>query len=223
MTVTEASPYQAKLSFDSSHTRALAAVPDGKIVLDVGCAAGFLAGTLKNKGCHVTGIDRGAGAPGSNFDEYHQADLNAGPLPVDAGRYDVILLLDVIEHLVNPEAFIERLARSLRGRNEVELIATTGNVAFIAIRAMLLFGVFNYAERGILDRTHTRLFTFSSFRKLFTDAGFEIIETHGIPAPFPLAFGDNAAARGLLALNRLLICISKGLFSFQIFLRVRMR
>ena len=32
---------------------------------------------------------------------------------------------------------------------------------------MLLFGQFNYGKRGILDLTHTRLFTFESFRRLF--------------------------------------------------------
>ena len=55
---------------------------------------------------------------------------------------------------------------------------------------MLLFGSFNYGKKGILDKTHTRLFTFSSFKKL-VGYNFEILETKGIPAPFPLVFKIN--------------------------------
>ena len=39
---------------------------------------------------------------------------------------------------------------------------------------MLLFGQFNYGKRGILDLTHTRLFTFESFRRLFEQGGFRV-------------------------------------------------
>lgn len=219
--MTPSSPYQAKLTFDSSHTRALAAVPNGKKVLDIGCAGGYMAGALKEKGCRVTGIDQGTVSPALGLEAYHQADLSTQPLPVNVGDYDVVLMLDIIEHLSDPESFVERTAQSLEGNTGVELIATTGNVAFIAIRLMLLFGKFDYAARGILDRTHTRLFTFSSFQKLFGEAGFEIVEAHGVPAPFPLVVGDNIFGRLLIALNRVMIAVSRGLFSYQIFLRLR--
>ena len=65
-----------------------------------------------------------------------------------------------------------------------ELILTTPNVAFLGTRLMLLFGQFNYGETGILDRTHTRLFTKSSLRTVVVDAGFDIVEMIGIPAPY---------------------------------------
>ena len=82
---------------------------------------------------------------------------------------------------------------------------------------MLLFGFFNYGNRGILDKTHTRLFTFSSFKQLFINY-FEIHETRGIPVPFPLALGENMFSKLLLKINIFLIKISKSLFSYQIFL-----
>jgi hypothetical protein len=102
-----------------------------------------------------------------------------------------------------------------------EVILSTGNVGFVLTRLMLLLGYFNYGTRGILDLTHTRLFTFSSFRQLLEQAGFQIEEVRGIPAPFPLAVGDNWLGTLLLAINRILIRVSRSLFSYQIFMVVR--
>ena len=82
---------------------------------------------------------------------------------------------------------------------------------------MLLNGFFNYGERGILDKTHTRLFTFSSFKNLFKDY-FEIEKIIGIPAPYPLAIGKNFFSKTLLWINIFFIKISKSLFSYQMIL-----
>jgi hypothetical protein len=84
---------------------------------------------------------------------------------------------------------------------------------------MLLLGHFNYGRKGILDRTHTRLFTFASLRELFEQAGYEIIELKGIPAPYPKALGDNLLGRLLLWINIAFIHLGRGLFSYQIFIR----
>jgi hypothetical protein len=69
-----------------------------------------------------------------------------------------------------------------------------------------------------LDMTHTRLFTFRSFRRLFLQNGFDVLSTSGIPGPYPLALGDNSFARFLTSLNQVAIRIAKGLFAYQIFL-----
>ena len=74
-----------------------------------------------------------------------------------------------------------------------------------------------YRQPGILDRTHTRLFTFRTLRRLLRDAGFQILVMKGIPAPIPKAIGDSRLSRALLRLNQALIRISPGLFSYQIF------
>ena len=102
-----------------------------------------------------------------------------------------------------------------------EVIISTGNVGFFITRTMLALGQFNYGKRGILDVTHTRLFTFASLRRAMEQAGFTITETVGIPGPFPLALGDNALSRVLMGLNRLLIRFSRGVFSYQIMMRAK--
>jgi hypothetical protein len=99
----------------------------------------------------------------------------------------------------------------------VKLLVSTANVGFVVNRLMLLLGQFNYGKRGVLDLTHTRLFTFESFRRLFEQAGFRVVESRGIPGPFPLALGDNRLSRALVRINLMLIWMAKGLFAYQIF------
>ena len=132
---------------------------------------------------------------------------------------DVILLLDIIEHLRNPESFLLRLREKCR--KDTEILISVPNVAFLPIRLMLLFGRFNYGKAGILDKTHIRLFTYSSFRRLLKQGGFVIKKIKGIPAPFPKALGNNFVSRALLKMNRLAIFIFKRLFSYQFFARVK--
>ena len=77
----------------------------------------------------------------------------------------------------------------------LKIIISTPNIAFIVIRIMLLLGKFNYGKRGILDKTHTRLFTFSTLKDLVIQGGFSIISKKGIPAPYPLAIGENLISK----------------------------
>jgi hypothetical protein len=139
---------------------------------------------------------------------------------VEVSEFDQIFLLVVIEHLHDPEAFMEML-RSATGRKRPEIVLTTANVGFFITRFMLFLGHFNYGRKGILDRTHTRLFTFNSLKELFDQTGFKVTEVKGIPAPFPKALGNNWLGRLCISLNQSFIKISKGLFSYQIFLRAQ--
>src|SRR5207245_6074939 len=118
--------------------------------------------------------------------------------------YRYLLLLDVIEHLREPERFLERL-RSQFDYETRTLILTTANVAFIVQRLMLLIGQFNYGKKGILDRTHTRLFTFRGLLHLLRDTGFRVKTVRGIPGPFPKVLGNGVLGRLALWLNLALI------------------
>lgn len=215
--------YNLKLGFESSHTLTLAKVRKGARVLDLGCARGYLGMELRRRGCYVTGIDLFPLDEGVELDAFYQRNLNTDDLPVPFEDFDHVLLLDLIEHLLSPEEFVDKLRRACRYSPDMKLIVSTGNVGFVITRLMLLLGQFNYGRRGILDLTHTRLFTFRTFCRIFEQAGFEVIETRGIPAPIPLALGDGRFARLLLAMNRALIRLSKSLFSYQIFIVLKPR
>jgi hypothetical protein len=143
------------------------------------------------------------------------ADLD-GPFVIDLETFDHLLLLDVIEHLKSPERFLEQLRRQF-GNRPKHVVVSVPNVAFIVQRVMLLFGQFNYGRQGILDRTHTRLFTFRTIRHLLRDHGFRIVRMRGVPVPFEKAFGPGRMARMASWLNGILIRLSKTLFAYQVF------
>jgi glycosyltransferase involved in cell wall biosynthesis len=209
--------YQAKWGFESPHTLAVSRVAPGSRVVDIGCAAGYMAHALRLKHCEITGIDQFPPDETLDLKEFIQFDLNAGGFPVDTGAFDFILLLDIIEHLRSPEAFVDDLRASRSGTRSGTVIASTGNIAFLFTRMMLGLGYFHYGSRGILDLTHTRLFTFATFTELFEQAGYRVTEVRGVPAPFPLALGNNWLSRLMVKANAMLILISKSLFSYQIF------
>jgi glycosyltransferase involved in cell wall biosynthesis len=207
--------YTPKFGYASSHEYALNRVRPDTTVLDICSGPGFMAKELATKGVKTISLDRHIDASArARSHKVIEADVEDFGF-TDSSRVDTVLLLDVIEHLTSPERLLLRM-RNRYCENAPELVITTGNVAFLPIRLALMFGQFNYGRRGILDLTHTRLFTFSSLRRLLTQSGYDVVAVSGLPAPFPLALGNGRLARVLLALNSLLIKVSKGLFSYQI-------
>ncbi|MET0591832.1 MAG: bifunctional glycosyltransferase/class I SAM-dependent methyltransferase [Polyangiaceae bacterium] len=207
--------YDLKLGYDSSHTYALQAVPRGARVIDIGAGPGGMATELVKKGCEVTVVDQYAPKSEIPHISVLKQDLNS-KLEFDVKDQDYILLLDVIEHLRDPERFIEELRAKFDYRPRT-LILTTPNIAFAIPRIMLMLGNFNYGSAGILDRTHSRLFTFRTIRHLLRDSGFKIKEIKGVPAPFPKVLGNGLIGRSVLGINLALMRVSKTLFSYQIF------
>lgn len=215
--------YSPKFSFNSPHSFVLDRIPENSKVLDLGCAGGYVGSALKrNKGCYVAGVDA-VPLQTQSLDRFYLRDLNQGLDGIPVEEYDSVLLLDVIEHVAAPEQFLDRLRAKLSLNPKAELILSTGNIAFIATRLMLLFGQFNYGKRGILDLTHTRLFTFLSLSRTLEQAGFVIREIKAIPAPFPLALGNNVVSKLLLSINTVLNRIAPGLFAYQMIIRAQPR
>jgi glycosyltransferase involved in cell wall biosynthesis len=206
--------YDLKLGYPSSHSWALEAVPADARVLDLGSGPGGLAREFVRKGCKVGVVDQFPVEGVTDVDVVVQ-DLDEPP-QFDVRSYDYLLLLDVIEHLRYPERFFERLRKQFDYQPRM-LVLSTPNIAFVVQRAMLLLGQFNYGKAGILDSTHTRLFTFRGLRYLLRDAGFRIKRIRGVPAPFPKIFGNGVCGRLAVAANLALIRLSRTLFAYQIF------
>jgi glycosyltransferase involved in cell wall biosynthesis/2-polyprenyl-3-methyl-5-hydroxy-6-metoxy-1,4-benzoquinol methylase len=207
--------YALKSGYRSSHSMAIDAVPAHGSVIDLGAGPGGVTKALVEKGCQVGAVDQHPLVGEVGDVRLFLQDLDE-PLIFDTKPYQHILLLDMIEHLRNPELFLQRLRRQFTHEKKT-IIITTANIAFLPERLMLLAGQFNYGKTGILDVTHTRLFTFRSLKRLLRDHGFRIKAMRGVPAPFPKAFGDGPLSRAALALNQALIGLSKTLFAYQIY------
>ena len=214
-------PYVPKFNWRSPHSLAFERIRPDSRVLDIGCAGGYMGAYLaQHKQCHVDGIDAFPIAqPG--YEAFYLHDLNFGLPDLDFEKYTNVLMLDVIEHLTKPEAFLEQLRTALSLNPSTEVMISTANIGFLVTRFMLLIGQFNYGRRGILDLTHTRLFTFGSFERAAKQAGFDVLECIGVPAPVPLAIGENFLSRLLVKIDQALIHLSRGLFAYQIFLRIK--
>jgi glycosyltransferase involved in cell wall biosynthesis len=212
--------YDPKFAFTSSHTMAVGAARPGTHVLDIGCGRGDVSAELVKKRCRVTGMDRHLPPRKPSEMKFIQWDLDRKEFPVNVSQFDQLFMLDIIEHLRRPEEFMDEL-RFATGCKRPELIITTANIAFFATRLMLLLGQFNYGRKGILDATHTRLFTFRSLSELLRQCGYRILEVKGIPAPYPKALGNNFISRLLVRANEILIKLSRTLFSYQIFVRAQ--
>ena len=208
--------YEVKEGYPSSHTLAMAAVPEGSTVVDLGCGAGHVGQRLEGqKACKVFGVDQRTEPP-EGLSSYLDLDLESDELPEVLREADVVLMLDVLETLDDPETFLFELRRKI-SPGHCRLIVTTPNIGFLITRIMLAFGQFNYGKRGILDKKHQRLFTYSSLRRLLEQAGFVVGPLAGVPAPFPKALGNHGLSRFLLWLNRLGIFFWKRFFAYQIY------
>lgn len=210
-----------RLSYASPHRIALDRIGPGSRVLIIDKALG-LSAELSRRGCSVTGIAREAPA-GGVLVRFYRHDIESGPLPVSFEEFDFVLLLDVIEHLRAPEQFVDHLRHACRFAPDTTLLVSSANIGFFITRSMLFIGQFNYSKRGILDLTHTRLFTFGTLARLFQQGGFEVRERLGSPAPYAAALGEGVLARFLLAANRLLLRLLRSWFAYQIVLVLKPR
>ena len=212
--------YESKLNFFSTHSVAMTLVKNNSVVLDIGCGDGFISKNLVKKNCKVYACD----FMDNTFEDftYYKTDLNNQLPNISWEEIDYILILDVIEHLTNPEEFINNLIKKINIKR-TKVIVSTGNVCFFVTRLMMMLGQFNYGTRGILDRTHTRLFTIASFRRLFKYARFAINKEIYIPAPFPLALNNKFISSFLLKLNIFLLKILPGVFSYQVLFLMSLR
>ncbi len=179
----------------SAHVLALELVREAapRRLLDIGCGDGTVARRCREMGIEVTGVDRRPPLPDA-VDHFEKVDL-ASPLPLDAFEHDVVLLLDVLEELQDPERLLldmRNRSRALRPGSEAPLVVVaTPNVAFITNRLALLFGRFNYTDRGILDIEHKRLFNRVSLRRTLRDCGYRIEKTFPVPVPWEAVIGGR--------------------------------
>ncbi len=210
----------------SAHRAAIDALRElaPRRVLDLGSGGGVVAEACRAMGAEVTAIDRQEPIAG-RVDHFLKADLME-PLPVDPFAFDAVLLLDVLEELADPESFLLGLrnqsrALDLTGLGPRVLVATP-NVAFVANRLALLFGRFNYGDRGILDIAHKRLLNRASLVRMLDDCGYEIEWLRGVAVPWEAVL-PGRLGRWLESWSGRLARVWGSLFGFQFLVLCRPR
>jgi 2-polyprenyl-3-methyl-5-hydroxy-6-metoxy-1,4-benzoquinol methylase len=219
--------YPIKHSKHSSHYYALQMVGRDHEVLDVACGEGFFAAEVAKQGNRVTGVDS---LPQAHHDslmcDYYSADLNVGLDGVveklKGKRFDRVLLLDILEHLYHPERVLTQCYALLD--EDGEIIVSVPNIANLSVRLMLLFGNFDYSDRGILDRTHQRWYTRKTAREFVKQAGYRIVAEKMTVIPIALALGLSPKGLIFNAVNWMLGVLTRlmpGLMGYQIMLVLR--
>lgn len=156
----------------------------GARVLDLGSGPGIVAGALADlPETEVTCLDvrpdhlEAAAARGVHHTV--QADLST-PHWTDelTGSYDVVILADVLEHLVEPGRLLDTIREHSLLADGGYLVVSIPNVAHEAVLACLAANDFPYQPTGLLDRTHLRFFTRTSFTALAEEHGFTVSRIH---------------------------------------------
>ncbi len=165
----------------SPHTMVFSRITPGTNALDIGCSVGHFARELKKISCKVWGMDVDAQAAreaAQYCEEVVVADFDTlQSLPFANISFDVVLLLDVLEHLARPDRFLPLVADRLGPHGTVWI--SLPNVARIEHRWNLLLGRFDYQDGSALSKGHLRFFTQKTARQLIAESGLRIVSEQG--------------------------------------------
>ena len=159
---------------DTNNTHSIIAsyVKENASCLDVGCGAGYLGDLLAQRKCFIDGIEIDSKARKKSLSKkiYNEIydfsiedseDEKSKNFFEDKKKYDYIIFADVLEHTVNPANVIIKFSKKLVKNGKI--LISVPNIAHLDIIRGLINKTFNYNKIGILDNTHLRFFTKSSF------------------------------------------------------------
>src|SRR6267142_934237 len=162
-------------------------VKDGEKVLDIGCSSGNLGAELiKRKNCVVDGIDIDPNDIKLAKKKLRKAfivNIETDSLSALNEKYDVVLMLDVIEHLIDPVEALRKVSKLLKP--EGRLLFSVPNMAHVSVRLDLLLGELNYRQTGLLDNTHMHFYTEKSLLKILKAAGYSVSKAESTTVSYP--------------------------------------
>lgn len=165
---------------DTAAANVLRLVGRDKDILEIGAGPGSIARPLIEKnGCRVTALEADPKClpilRKFCVDVIH-GDLNRPDWAESlSGRsFDVIVIADVLEHLIDPWQTL-RIARNLLRPNG-SVVSSIPNASHAAMIASILNDDVDYRDWGLLDRTHVRFFGAKNIQNLFRQADLKIVD-----------------------------------------------
>jgi 2-polyprenyl-3-methyl-5-hydroxy-6-metoxy-1,4-benzoquinol methylase len=172
-------------------------VPDGEVVVDLGCGYGAIAEPSRALGLVYLGIDREPSGIRSLVErgaEALVADLSTpGSLvatitgALGRRRVAAITMLDSAEHLPNAAGVLGALSAFSRAAGGAPLVVSIPNVSHRDVAAKLLLGRWDVTPTGLLDETHVRFFAPATLERQMRETGWEEIGVRD----FPLEVSDQ--------------------------------
>lgn len=154
----------------------------GKRALDVGCGAGLLCEPLARLGAQVTGIDAApeniAVARAHAEKQGLMIDYRPGGIEtLDAGGFDLVTSMEVIEHVSDPQAFIDGLARAL-APGGLMILSTPNRTALSRLALITIGEGLGQIPRGTHDWHH--FLKPDELTELLEKAGLEVTDVTGL-------------------------------------------
>jgi 2-polyprenyl-6-hydroxyphenyl methylase/3-demethylubiquinone-9 3-methyltransferase len=154
---------------------------EGKTALDVGCGAGLLAEPLARLGAQVTAVDAAPEliemakdhAAGQGLSINYRA---VGVEQVD-GKFDLVTSMEVIEHVADPQSFVNELAKQL-APGGLMILSTPNKTAWSKLLTITLAEGFGQIPRGTHD--FDKFIDPEAMRGLLAQAGLDVIDFEGI-------------------------------------------
>jgi 2-polyprenyl-3-methyl-5-hydroxy-6-metoxy-1,4-benzoquinol methylase len=171
--------------FEWARAEMLPFVPaDCRRVLDIGCGTGAFGELLKQtRKIEIWGVEPvkpAAAKASARLDHVINGTFDP-ETKLPAGFFDCVVFNDVLEHMVAPEQAL-RYAKALLSQGGV-IVASIPNIRYLGVLWQLVFhGRWEYADAGVLDKTHLRFFTKSSIVKMFQSEGYSLESICGINA-----------------------------------------
>jgi SAM-dependent methyltransferase len=152
-------------------------------VLEIGCSGGHTLSWLKTtKRCGwAAGVEPYAELDSStrpHIDAFWKIDIEKQLPDLPPESVDLLLCLDVLEHLIDPWETVRRLDRLVTPGGTI-IISLPNLRNYHVVFDLLFQGKFEYADAGILDRTHLRFFTRQSGVALAEAAGARVTQVIG--------------------------------------------
>ena len=155
-------------------------------ILEIGCSNGntgalaFSMGKCGRYTC-VEMNEVAAARAKEKVSEVLVGDVERLEFPWEEQSFDVLILSEVLEHLVDPWDLLQKLHKYLKPGALV--FASSPNISHYKIILMLLKGRWDLTDVGVMDRTHLRWFTPDSFKEMFSTSGYDVISVKPI-TPF---------------------------------------